>query len=102
VLKIVAHASPPLSPTPSFRQYDFSVDGQTFFSFPKVYRLGLAAGDPRARAGPSSPTRLAERGARTPYDDPQSQSQSQRPVSSDDIANFEAPHNPDEVSVAIQ
>jgi hypothetical protein len=47
VLKIVAHASPPLSVTPGWRQYDFFVDGQSFFLFPKVFRLGLAPGDPR-------------------------------------------------------
>ena len=41
VLKIVAHASPPISATPGFRQYDFFVDGLSFFSFPKVYRLNI-------------------------------------------------------------
>jgi len=49
VLKIVAHASPPLSATPGFRQYDFYVDGQSFFIFPKVFRLGLAPGAPGQR-----------------------------------------------------
>lgn len=44
VLKIVAHASPPLTAAPGFRQYDFYVDGQSFFSFPKVFRLGLSPG----------------------------------------------------------
>ena len=80
VLKVVAHASPPLSPTPGFRQYDFYVDGQTFFSFPKVYRLGLAPNDPRN--APSSPVRLADRNS------------SRR---STGIASIEAPHNMDEV-----
>ena len=47
VLKIVAHAQPPLSAQPGFRQYDFFVDGQSFFTFPKVFRLGLAPSDPR-------------------------------------------------------
>jgi len=41
VLKVVAHATAPMSADPGFRQYDFYVDGRTFFSFPKVYRLGL-------------------------------------------------------------
>jgi hypothetical protein len=48
VLKVVAHASPPLSAVPGFRQYDFWVDGQSFFTFPKMFRLGLAPNDPRA------------------------------------------------------
>ena len=88
VLKVVAHASPPLSPTPGFRQYDFYVDGQTFFSFPKVYRLGLAPNDPRG--APSAPARLAERGA---------YSSSRR---SSGIAAIEAPHNPDEEEAYLQ
>lgn len=41
VMKIVAHASPPLSEKPGFRQYDFFVDGQSFFSFPKMFRMGM-------------------------------------------------------------
>lgn len=41
VLKVVAHATAPMSAEPGFRQYDFFVDGRSFFSFPKVYRLGL-------------------------------------------------------------
>ena len=90
VLKVVAHASPPLSPTPGFRQYDFFVDGQTFFSFPKVYRLGLAPNDPRNAISPSSPVRLADRGQS--YD---GYSSSRRSTSG--IASLEAPHNPDEV-----
>ena len=47
VLKVVAHAQPPMSAAPGFRQYDFFVDGQSFFTFPKVFRLGLAPNDPR-------------------------------------------------------
>ena len=41
ILKVVAHASPPMSATPNFRQYDFFVDGQSFFDLPKVYELGI-------------------------------------------------------------
>ena len=48
VLKVVAHAQPPMTAVPGFRQYDFFVDGQSFFTFPKVFRLGLAPNDPRA------------------------------------------------------
>jgi len=95
VLKIVAHASPPLSPTPGFRQYDFYVDGQSFFTFPKVYRLGLSPNDPRAAAGSPTgggATRMAERGQR--YN---SYTASQRSGDTG-IASLEAPHNPDEVS----
>jgi len=98
VLKIVAHASPPLSPTPGFRQYDFFVDGRSFFTFPKVYRLGLSPGDPRAVPSPTSPTALAERGSRyRTYS-----SGPARSASGDNIASIEAPNNPDEVSRIFQ
>jgi hypothetical protein len=96
VLKIVAHAAPPLNPTPGFRQYDFSVDGQSFFSFPKLFRLGLSANDPRAAASPTSPARMAEAGRR--YRGNPSSSRLGRSASDGNIANIEAPHNPDEVS----
>jgi hypothetical protein len=94
VLKIVAHSAAPLSPTPGFRQYDFFVNGQSFFGFPKVFRLGLAPNDPRGQGSPNSATMMAE--------------SSRRPGSSrggmggprhsaNNIASLEAPGNPDEV-----
>lgn len=91
VLKVIAHASPPLSPTPGFRQYDFFVDGQSFFSFPKVYRLGMAPNDPRISQGGGSPSQ-AQRSERRSYDATR--------TSSTNIASLEAPHNPDEVCVS--
>jgi len=55
VLKIVAHSQPPMTAVPGFRQYDFYVDGQSFFTFPKVFRLGLLPNDPSgAPAGNSN------------------------------------------------
>lgn len=45
VLKVVAHASAPITATPGFRQYNFFVDGLSFFSFPKVYRLNIPGRD---------------------------------------------------------
>jgi hypothetical protein len=89
VLKIVAHASPPLSPTPGFRQYDFFVNGQSFFTFPKVFRIGLSPNMRGAAVSPSTPARMAESSRRYT---------SAATVSSGHIANLEAPHNPDEVS----
>lgn len=41
VIKVVCHASPPLSAPPGFRQYDLLIDGQSFFNMPKVYELGV-------------------------------------------------------------
>jgi hypothetical protein len=96
VLKVVAHASPPMSATPGFRQYDFWVDGQSFFTFPKLYRLGLAANDPRANpTSPSHPASLAERSQRRPTD-----FDSRLPITN--IASLEAPHNPDEEEAYLQ
>ena len=95
VLKIVAYASPPISPTPGWRQYDFFVDGQSFFTFPKVYRLGLAPNDPRA-LGPRNPTRLAERGERSTSGPPGSSG------NDSEIANLEAPSNTQEEEAYLQ
>jgi len=90
VLKVVAHASPPIQANPGFRQYDFFVDGQSFFSFPKVYRLGLAANDPRGAGPPHASHGYAERGQ------PHNGTSSYRSQNSGTIAAIEAPHNPDE------
>ncbi len=90
VLKVAAHASPPIQANPGFRQYDFFVDGQSFFSFPKVFRLGLGANDPRGASSPHSPPSLADRGRG------HNPSSSYRSSSSANIATIEAPHNPDE------
>ncbi len=32
ILKVTAHAAPPLTATPGFRQYDLHIDGQSFFT----------------------------------------------------------------------
>lgn len=93
VLKILAHASPPLSVTPGFRQYDFFVDGQSFFSFPKVFRLGLAPNDPRGARSPRSPPGVAERGSNYRG---AGAAASVRSNGSANLANIEAPKNPDE------
>jgi hypothetical protein len=109
VLKVVAHASPPLNATPGFRQYDFFVDGQSFFTFPKVFRLGLAPNDPRAMAGPGSPPDMAVRyngsgtggGGSSSYRLADSGSVRSR-GSAGNIAAIEAPHNPDEEEAYLQ
>mmetsp|Transcript_26136 Transcript_26136/g.39543 ORF Transcript_26136/g.39543 Transcript_26136/m.39543 type:complete len:178 (+) Transcript_26136:80-613(+) len=44
VIQVLAHASPPMSSgqiQPNFRQYDLLIDGQSFFTMPKVFELGL-------------------------------------------------------------
>eukprot|EP00546_Thalassionema_frauenfeldii_P001129 CAMPEP_0178937048 /NCGR_PEP_ID=MMETSP0786-20121207/25529_1 /TAXON_ID=186022 /ORGANISM="Thalassionema frauenfeldii, Strain CCMP 1798" /LENGTH=661 /DNA_ID=CAMNT_0020615553 /DNA_START=127 /DNA_END=2112 /DNA_ORIENTATION=+ len=91
VLKILAHASPPLSATPGFRQYDFYVDGQSFFNFPKVFRLGLSPGaaSPRgASVGMSS-------GGYSKYN-------GSKPSSKSGPASIEAPTNYDEEEAYLQ
>ena len=98
VLKVIAHASPPMTPTPGFRQYDFLINGQSFFSFPKVFRLGLSAGDSRATASPTSPALMAESSRRFNASGPGGPGK-RRAASAGNIANLEAPGNPDEVSV---
>lgn len=59
VIKVVCHAAGPLTPIPGFRQYDLYVDGQSFFTMPKVYELGLKGSAPshaRVAGGFSNPT----------------------------------------------
>jgi hypothetical protein len=93
VLKVVAHSAPPLTPTPGFRQYDFFVNGQSFFSFPKLFRLGLTS--PRGGASPSSAGDLVSnihRFAAVSLAGPRR--------SSSNIASLEAPGNPDEVRIS--
>jgi hypothetical protein len=87
VLKLIAHASPPLSPTPGFRQYDFFVDGQSFFSFPKVYRLGLSPNDPRGQPGAGPQEQQAVSSARSTA------------PPKNGIASIETPMTPDDVSI---
>ncbi|KAL3816343.1 hypothetical protein ACHAXA_011443 [Cyclostephanos tholiformis] len=91
VLKVIAHATAPMTAEPGFRQYDFFVDGRSFFTFPKVYRLGLTGGmggktvSPdvaSSRVGGGSGRTMAEVGTRR--------------SNSTNIAQIEAPHNHDE------
>jgi hypothetical protein len=89
VLKIVAHASPPLSPTPGFRQYDFFINGQSFFTFPKVFRIGMSAADMRGVPSPTASAQMAESSRRYGAEGGS--------LRSANIASFEAPNNPDEV-----
>lgn len=118
VLKVVAHAQPPMTAVPGFRQYDFFVDGQSFFTFPKVFRLGLAPNDPRAGGrrrqqqeqdyGASSagynnynnPYGGREAANLNPYvngnDDGARSVRSYRSANSNNIVSIEAPHNPEE------
>jgi hypothetical protein len=113
VLKVIAHASPPVSATPGFRQYDLFVDGQSFFTFPKVFRLGLAPNDPRSSGSPRSPVQLgadrsAPRGSYgngssgAPYGRDYGGGASIRSAGSANIAAIEAPHNPDEEEAYLQ
>lgn len=105
VLKVVAHASPPLSAQPGFRQYDFFVDGQSFFTFPKVFRLGLAPNDPRGVSSPRSPPNMADRGRafdQGGYGYRGDERTSVRSTGSNNIAAIEAPHNPDEEEAYLQ
>jgi len=41
VIKVLCHAAPPMTAEPGFRQYDLSIDGQSFFTMPKVFQIGI-------------------------------------------------------------
>jgi len=122
VMKVVAHSQPPMSAVPGFRQYDFFVDGQSFFTFPKVFRLGLAPNDPRGggrrRSNEHSSDRNVPSSSRSAYSsnggnngysnyggtrDPSlspyvndGDIRSIRSMNSNNIVSIEAPHNPEE------
>ncbi|KAL7567764.1 hypothetical protein ACA910_000519 [Epithemia clementina (nom. ined.)] len=51
IVKVLCHATPPMTATPGFRQYDLFVDGQSFFTMPKMYELGLRSGSRDHRGG---------------------------------------------------
>jgi hypothetical protein len=44
VIKVICHAAPPLQASPGFRQYDLMIDGQSFFTMPKMFQLGVRGG----------------------------------------------------------
>jgi hypothetical protein len=53
MVKLIAHAAPPLVHKPGFRQFDLQIDGCSFFDFPKIFQLGTK----KSRAlVPMSPT----------------------------------------------
>lgn len=101
VLKIVAHSAPPLSATPGFRQYDFFVDGQSFFLFPKVFRLGLAIGDPRA-----NPSAQSSGGYNPSVQSTGGYNRNSAQIGGggrgNSLDSIEAPHNPDEEEAYLQ
>mmetsp|Transcript_6675 Transcript_6675/g.9837 ORF Transcript_6675/g.9837 Transcript_6675/m.9837 type:complete len:589 (-) Transcript_6675:483-2249(-) len=88
VLKVIAHATAPMSADPGFRQYDFFVDGRSFFTFPKVYRLGLSG------SRTVSPRAEGQRAITTAGGGKMAESSGRRKASS--IAAVETPHNRDE------
>lgn len=55
VIKVLCHAAPPLSAQPGFRQYDLLVDGQSFFTMPKVFQLGIKGQIPNQVSGYGNP-----------------------------------------------
>jgi hypothetical protein len=67
-IKVIGHATPPLvRATPSnFRQFDFILDGLSFFDMPKIYELGTQpalASSSRGRGGGGDAVRSAGRGS---------------------------------------
>ena len=93
VLKVIAYATPPMNAGPGFRQYDFYVDGKSFFAFPKVYRLGLRGGaGGGGGGGPPSAALASQRYTNGPP----------RTGSDQNIAAIEMPHNANEEEAYLQ
>jgi len=95
VLKIIAHASAPISATNMFRQYDFFIDGQSFFTFPKVYRLGLSGKDARSVSS-NQIVAVADRSDTYRNYGLDNTTTNTPTPSGNNIAAIEAPHNEDE------
>lgn len=52
----MCHASPAVNPGVAVRQYDLSIDGQSFFIFPKAYEIGIFGPSARSHGYQSSPS----------------------------------------------
>lgn len=48
ILKLVAHAAPPLRPIPGFKQFELFLDGMSYFCMPRIFELGARRGYARA------------------------------------------------------
>mmetsp|Transcript_10782 Transcript_10782/g.21868 ORF Transcript_10782/g.21868 Transcript_10782/m.21868 type:complete len:204 (-) Transcript_10782:1336-1947(-) len=99
VLKVVAYATPPINAPPGFRQYDFFVDGRSFFSFPKVYRLGLRGG---GGAGPPGSALAVASSSQRYSNYSAGPGGPARNGSNQNIAAIEMPHNADEEDAYLQ
>jgi len=112
VLKVIALAQP-MTEQPNIRQYDFLVDGQSYFTFPKVFKLGLTPGSgsgSASRGGGGGYTSGSGGGGGygggqqqhnanyTPYVTTPSSGRGGGGTArrSNGIASIEAPHNPEE------
>ena len=86
-IRLVAHATPPLSSSSNSRQYDLFVNGKSFFLLPKAYEIGLR--------GPSD--------SRIPgvITKPSASSSPRRSFASYSNSGRNIVHKPDEVSGAI-
>lgn len=41
MIKLIAHAAPPLFETPGFKQFDLLLDGCSYFDMPRIFELGI-------------------------------------------------------------
>jgi len=87
VVKVTCHAAPPMTAQPGFRQYDLSIDGQSFFTMPKVFQLGVqgAVASPmpgayRSNYSSSAPSRHRNLGGDAPVTREQEQADLRRAI----------------------
>jgi hypothetical protein len=111
VLKIIAHATAPLNPSHNFRQYDFFVDGMSFFNMPKVHRLGLIGTAPSHDAGAFAMAHSSRTGTYSNYNmggsyygpgAPRNDTVSPNSPKRSIIVEMEAPHNAQEEEAYLQ
>jgi hypothetical protein len=107
VLKVVAHAAPPAQRIPGFRQYDFFVDGKSFFTMPKVYRLGMVpetnnTNYPSRTAGGTTSNDPLPAAHRSPtYNNYTLAERDRAAVVTTPIVALETPHNAEEVRLIV-
>ena len=86
MLKLIAHAAPPLFHTPGFRQFDLLLDGMSFFEMPKIYQLGATK--------PSAPVQMSRYEAIEYSNNYPTEPTRVTPTNSVDLLDFETPVRP--------
>lgn len=70
VVKLIAHAAPPLRHTPGFRQFDLQLDGLSYFDMPKIFELGVNSSRSMVASTPSNYANYSNYNLAPPQEEP--------------------------------